>query len=360
MLLQPRRLGVDGRRRRRSTTNGPRRPGNSRSGVSSVVNPTRPSLPPSKVEHLRFRPLRRCLPVRERRRSPRASAKSASGISSVRRNCSPRSNVWFPRASASKPIMFMISTSGLSSKKFEIGGVAPPKESPPAIVIEPSVRFGAVAVEPGLQERGAADRERRVRSARAGDVVRGFRERRELGVPVADIEDRDLLVACRAVGTRSVRIVPLRSAGWGCPCRNASVGATSIARMPATGSCLRMPGPAATNVACMLTLCARSTRFGQVAVLAEELRERDPLAGRRRVVLVRRAENHRHVARAARVQSIGAVDVPELLLPQDPEDDLLARVRGVGEALEGGDDLVTDGLVVRRRDDVRRGRARRG
>ena len=55
----------------------------------------------------------------------------ASGISVLRRYCSPRSKLWLPIASTSMPIMPMIGGVGVSPKKFEIGGVAPPKESPP-------------------------------------------------------------------------------------------------------------------------------------------------------------------------------------------------------------------------------------
>jgi hypothetical protein len=63
----------------------------------------------------------------------------ASGISSVRRYCWPRSKLWFPRPSSPIPILFISSIVGLSPKKLEIGGVAP-TESPAAIVSEP---FGA-------------------------------------------------------------------------------------------------------------------------------------------------------------------------------------------------------------------------
>ena len=50
----------------------------------------------------------------------------------LRRYCSPRSKLWLPMASTSMPIMPMIGGVGLSPKKFEIGGVAPPNESPPS------------------------------------------------------------------------------------------------------------------------------------------------------------------------------------------------------------------------------------
>ena len=65
--------------------------------------------------------------------------------------------------------------------------------------------------------------------------------------------------------------------------RNAIVGATSIARTFATGPCLRMPGPAAMNVAVHVHVVLEVDEVRQVAVLAEELRERDPLPRRRRV-----------------------------------------------------------------------------
>ena len=62
--------------------------------------------------------------------------KFASGTISVRKNVALLSKLWFPRPSAEKPIRFMSSIVGLSSKKLEIGGVAP-IESPAATVIEP-------------------------------------------------------------------------------------------------------------------------------------------------------------------------------------------------------------------------------
>ena len=52
-------------------------------------------------------------------------------MSVLRRYCSPRSKLWLPIASTSMPIIPMIGGVGVSPKKFEIGGVAPPKESPP-------------------------------------------------------------------------------------------------------------------------------------------------------------------------------------------------------------------------------------
>ena len=259
------------------------------------------------------------------------------------------SKLWLPRPSAEKPIKFMSSMVGLSSKKLEIGGVAP-IESPAATVIEPSRRLGAVGVEPWLQEGGPADRERRVGRASAGERVGRLGERHELPVVVADVEDRDLLQLPR-VREEVLRIFPRAFCGPGMPSRKASVGARSMARTPATGLCLRMPGPAAMNVACMLTLSREVDQVGQVAVLAEELRRGDELPRRLRVGLVRRPEDDDHVTAAVRMQRIGAVDVPQLLLLHHLEDDLLlpGEVRVV-EVLERRDDLVPDRLVVGGRD----------
>src|SRR5258707_1246689 len=77
----------------------------------------------------------------------------------------------------------------------------------------------------------------------------------------------------------------------------------------------------------------------QVAVLAEELAERDSRAGRRGVELVWRTEHDDDVSAPVRMERVGAVDVSQLLLLHDPEDDLLARIDRVGQVLEGGDDL---------------------
>ena len=78
-----------------------------------------------------------------------------------------------------------------------------------------------------------------------------------------------------------------------------------------------MPGPEATNVPCMFTLCSQVDQVREVAVLAEELRERDPLPRRRRVELVRRPEDDHDVAAPVRMQRVAAVDVSELLLDED-------------------------------------------
>jgi hypothetical protein len=51
--------------------------------------------------------------------------------------------------------------------------------------------------------------------------------------------------------------------GAGMPMRKARVGATSTARIPETGLRLRIPGPAATKVPCMLRLWAMSTDSGR-------------------------------------------------------------------------------------------------
>ena len=85
---------------------------------------------------------------------------------------------------------------------------------------------------------------------------------------------------------------------------------------------------------------------GQVAVLTEELRGATSTR-RLRVGLVRRPEDDDHVTAAVRMQGIGAVDVPQLLLLHHLEHDLLlpGDVRVV-EVLERRDDLVPDRLVV--------------
>src|SRR5215204_4861466 len=156
------------------TLNGSKLPGKTSSGASSFVKPTIPtSLPPS---------LKTCdgdhsfgvLPLESTTLAERYG-NLASGISSLRRYACPLSKLWLPSPSASKPIRFMNSIVGLSPKKAEIGLVA-------------------VHLEPLLQVGRAADREDRV-AARRRQVVGGLRQRHELAVVVADVEDRGLLEA---------------------------------------------------------------------------------------------------------------------------------------------------------------------
>ncbi len=61
----------------------------------------------------------------------------------------------------------------------------------------PARSFSAVDVEPWLQESRAPDSKGRIAGSRAGDVIRGFRERHELPVVVADVEDGGFLVPAR-------------------------------------------------------------------------------------------------------------------------------------------------------------------
>ena len=89
------------------------------------------------------------------------------GISTLRRNCLAAVEVVVAERLDVEAHQVHGSTAGLSSKKFEIGGVAPPNESPPVTEIDPPVRLGPVGVEPGLQEGRAADREGRVRPPRS-------------------------------------------------------------------------------------------------------------------------------------------------------------------------------------------------
>ena len=104
--------------------------------MSSVVKPTTPILTPPNLNSADGDHSGGVVPFGKTTFAERIG-KSASGISSLRRNCSPRSNWWLPTASASTPIRLMIGGVGLSSNAFEIGGVAPPNESPPVSVSEP-------------------------------------------------------------------------------------------------------------------------------------------------------------------------------------------------------------------------------
>ena len=120
------------------------------------------------------------------------------------------------------------------------------------------------------------------------------------------------------------------------------------------GTLLADPRPGRDERAVHVHVVREVDQVREIAVLAEELRERDPLPKGRRVELVRRPQHDDHVARAARMECIRPVDVPELLLLHDLEHDLLARVGRVGQVLERRDDLAADGLVVPRRDDAAR------
>ena len=86
--------------------------------------------------------------------------------------------------------------------------------------------------------------------------------------------------------------------------RKAIVGARSIARTPATGVCLLDARPGGNECGVHVHVVRQVHQIGQVAVLAEELREGDPLPRRGRVELVRRAENDDHVTAAVRMQRV--------------------------------------------------------
>ena len=96
------------------------------------------------------------------------------------------------------PIMFMISTVGVSPKKFEIGGVAPPNESPPVTRKTPSAGVGLVRSNQVVEEGGSADGERRVRAPALETLSAASASGANWRVPVADVEDRDLLQLPRA------------------------------------------------------------------------------------------------------------------------------------------------------------------
>ena len=97
---------------------------------------------------------------------------------------------------------------------------------------------------------------------------------------------------------------------------------------PATGAVWRMPGPAATNVPCMLMLMGEVDLVGQIPVLPEELAEGDQLARRRRIGLVGRTEDDDDVAAAVRMERVGAVDVAQLLLEEDASTTFLPGLAG--------------------------------
>ncbi len=304
--------------------NGSNEPGLVSVGASSLVKPTKPILmPPSRVNVVRRLHSAGVLPLasthvgRDVREVGERDQRVRAGTPD------PRSKLWLPRPSMSMPIMFMNSIVGVSPKKFEIGGVAP-TESPAAIVMTvasvPPERCASAVVdlEPRLEERRAADGEGRV-DARRGEVVGRLRQRHQLPVVVADVEDRDLgqrlaaLTRCRTGSRRG------RSAAPGCPSgTTASARCRSRAGPSTLSTCFDAGAGQRRTSPCMLMLFAMSTVVRQVAVLAEEVRQRDGLAGRSGVGLVRRAEHDDDVAAAVRMQRVGAVDVAQLLLVHDP------------------------------------------
>ena len=89
----------------------------------------------------------------------------------------------------SMPIMFMTSIVGLSPKKSEIGGVAPTESPPPSDDVSfPSPDRLGLGTSSNHGFRNAAPPMPKRRPER----VRRLRERDQLAVVVADVEDRHL------------------------------------------------------------------------------------------------------------------------------------------------------------------------
>ncbi len=166
--------------------------------------------------------------------------------------------------------MFMIGGIGLSPNAFAIGGVAPPNESPPATSSEPSrtsLRYSSNHVSrnaaPAIENVGPT-------AVPVGSPSGPMTKSADSGVPGGICPCQSLMF--RIVISRKLpfplmilkRILPRAFCGPGMPRRNAIVGATSIARTAvlAAEKC-RMPGPAATNVPCMLMFRFRSTKSGR-------------------------------------------------------------------------------------------------
>ncbi len=206
--------------------------------------------------------------------------------------------------------------------------------------VEAAQRLGAVRVEPRLEVRGAADAERRA------DRVGRLRQRDQLAVEVADVEDRGLLPAARA----REQLVEDLAAGVrraGDPHEEGD-GRGQVDRADAVDRALLADARAGRHERGVHVHAARQVDgLRQVAVLAEELAEGDRLAEGRRVELVRRLEHDDDVAAAVRVERVAPVDVPQLLLLHDPEHDLRAGVGRVGKGGEGVDDPGPDLLVGR-------------
>ena len=175
-------------------------------------------------------------------------------------------------------------------------------------------RLGAVGVEPRLQERRAADRERRVGGARARHVVRRLGQRRELAVVVGDVEDLELVDLVPALddvqqhlAARVLRLGDVHQVGD---------GRREVDRphaLDVLGGRLDVR-PRRDERRVHVDVPRDVDEVGQVAVLTEELRRSDELSRRLRVGLVRRPEDDDDVAAAARMERVGAVDVLQLLL----------------------------------------------
>src|SRR6266536_3573887 len=205
--------------------------------------------------------------------------------------------------------------------------------------------LGPVLVEPRLEEGGAADGEGRVGRATPGEVVGRLGQRHELAVVVADVEDRHLL---ELPGLRQELVedpasgVPRTGDAEQERQRRGDVdGAHARQRVLVAHAWARRE-----EGAVHVDVVGQVDQVRQIAVLAEELRRRDRLAGCGRVELVWRPRDHDHVPAARGVQRVAAVDVAQLLLLHDPGDDPLAGAGRVAQLLESADDLVPDGLVV--------------
>ena len=161
-------------------------------------------------------------------------------------------------------------------------------------------------------------------------------------------------VTCRPRSSMSRRTTPWLRSGAGTPSRNAAVGARSMLRTPRTAP--RSIALAAGEERRPHVGVAREVlHVRHVAVLAEERRERELRAGRRRVELVRRRGEHDEVAGPGGMRHVGRAvrpvrDVARLRLRVRAVD----RVPALGRAVPGPVVRVLERLE--RRADLRDGR----
>ena len=166
-------------------------PGRAELGVSAVREADDPDRETAELARSSTAPTPAASSRRRRRRSTTRIGSRRAGSARPGGTARPRSKLWLPSAVDVEPHHVLISIVGLSPKKFEIGGVAPPNESPPVTRGDPCPRRSA------RRRRTTASGTRRraignvgLTRAGAGDVVRRLGERGELPVPVADVEDR--------------------------------------------------------------------------------------------------------------------------------------------------------------------------
>ncbi len=272
--------------------------------MSSVVKPTTPTRTPSRVKIVDLDHSTGVCPF-GKTTLDEIMGKGASGISSLRRNCSPRSNVWLPKGLDVDAHLAHDWRRRLVLEEVRDRWRCPAERVTAGHVDRLGAGLGPIRVKPRLEESGPTEWEDR----RPGKVVRRLGERCQLGVPVADVEKGDLLQFLALVQDIEEDV----AAGilWSgnshqesdrrCDVDGAHPGLRFLVLVDARA----FSDERRVHVDVPLQV----DQFRQVAMLAEELRVRDELFWRLRVGLIRRPEHDHHVTATVRVQRVGAVDV---------------------------------------------------